>query len=191
MGAYCKVCQSALRDDIDAYLMGGATPKWLAQWCSDRGFQVSHTSIRNHAKSHIVGYNAPKSHVTKVAKDAKNPNIEPDPTIVNFDEYCHRLGLNPSDFENLEDNLEKVIGASQKALTLLFFRESAILDSKLNAHAHSKGIHPMEHIKGLRSIFEMYSRVMGIDKLIDENSALQTLESMGYTIQKTIDIDAN
>ena len=177
----CKTCQSSLRDEIDGMIMGGANWKYLESWCSDRGLVISETALRNHAKRHIKGYEAPK---TNEIKDAPQPQelqtIEANPTLVDFDRYCQSIGL---DLEKL-DSLESNIDAAQRASSLVFFRLNAIADAKLQDYEQGLTKFPTEQVRALKLSYEVYSKAIGLEKYVDENSAMQTLLSMGYKITR-------
>lgn len=185
----CKVCESKLRVEIDKQILAGCNFNYLSNWCKDRDFKVTSITIKHHANNHIANY--------KKAKKSVQSSIHPieeksdlDFNIICFEAYCHSIGLEPDDFKNLDDNLEKIIYGSQKALSLLFFKNSAVVDFKLTQHLNNQSAYPLEQIKGLRSIFEMYAKVTGIETMINETTAIKTLESAGYTIIKnTIDVE--
>jgi hypothetical protein len=175
----CKSCQSTLRDEIDSMIMGGANWKYLEGWCSDRGLTISETALRNHAKGHIIGYQPPK---TNEVKDAPKPKemgkVEVEPTLVNFEQYALGIGLDLTNLDLIENN----IAAAQRATSLIFFRLNAIADEKLKDYLRGQTRFPVEQIRSLKLAYEVYSKVLGIEKYIDENVAMQTLESMGYNI---------
>ena len=177
----CKTCQSSLRDEIDGMIMSGVNWKYLESWCSDRGLIISETALRNHAKKHIRGYKAP---LTNEVKEAPAPQqlakIEADPTLVYFEDYCQSIGLDPQKLDSVEEN----ITAAQRASSLIFFRLNAIADAKLQDYERGQTKFPTEQIKGLKLSYEVYSKAIGLEKYVDENSAMQTLESMGYKITR-------
>lgn len=185
----CKVCESKLRGDIDKQIKSGCNFNYLARWCKERNFKVTPQTLKNHAINHIAGYKiSSKSKKEFIESVDNNSNI--DFNIICFEAYCNAIGLEPNDFKNLDDNLEKIIYGSQKALSLLFFKNSAVVDFKLTQHMNSQSAYPLEQIKGLRSIFEMYAKITGIEFMINENIAIKLLESLGYTISKnTIDVE--
>ena len=176
----CKTCQSSLRDEIDGMIMGGANWKYLESWCSDRGLVISETALRNHAKKHIKGYIAPKTNEVKEApKPQELPTIEPDPTIVDFDRYCKSIGL---DFKRLDD-IENNVAASQRASSIIFFRLNAIADAKLKDYQEGLTKFPTEQIRALKLSYEVYSKMLGVEKYVDENAAIATLEAAGYAVK--------
>ena len=184
----CKVCQSQLRPDIDKQILSGCNFSYLAGWCKERNFKVTSQTLKRHAKAHIPEYNSTKesnlSNQTEITITEKGENNQLNPHIISFEAYCHSIGLEPNDFKDLEQNFDKIIYGSQKALSLLFFKCTAIVDFKLSEHLLNQSSFPLEQIRGLRSIFEMYAKITGIENVINENSAIKTLESMGYTISK-------
>ena len=177
----CKTCQSTLRDEIDGMIMGGANWKYLESWCSDRGLVISETALRNHAKRHIKGYEPP---LTNEVKNAPKPKeigkVDLAPTLVDFEQYASSIGLDLTNLDRIENN----IGAAQKATSIIFFRLNAIADEKLKDYQLGQTRFPVEQIRALKLAYEVYSKVLGIEKYIDENTAMQTLESMGYNISR-------
>ena len=171
----CKVCSSHLQTDIDNKILSGCSYREVSKWCAERGFKVSTTTIRNHAINHLE---------SRQKSEVKNIDTKDNLNLINFENYCEKLGLTANDFENLEDNLDRVIYASQKAITLLFFKNTAVVDRKLTVNLDDFGSYPTEEIKGLRLIFDMYTKIIGVDIMIDENRAIKLLESMGYEISK-------
>jgi hypothetical protein len=181
MGRKCKTCESTLRDEIDSMIMSGANWKYLEAWCGDRGMRITETALRNHAQAHIKGYEAPKTHEIKDAPIEKQlAKFEPDPTIVDFDRYCQHIGLNQDDLLDIENS----INACQKAASLIFFKLTAIADKKLEDYFLGKTRYPTEQIKALKLGYEVYCKAVGLENIIDENTAIKTLESLGYQIQK-------
>ena len=175
----CKSCQSTLRDEIDSQIMSGANWKYLESWCSDRGLVISETALRNHAKKHIKGYEAPKTNEVKDAPQPHElPTIEADPTIVDFDRYCQSIGLDPKKLDCLEANID----AAQRASSLIFFRLNAIADAKLRDYEQGMTKFPVEQLRALKLSYEVYSKILGVEKYVDENAAIATLEAIGYTI---------
>ena len=184
----CKICQSTLRTEIDQQLYNNCNFNYLSNWCKERGFQVSPMTIKNHAVNHLKDYQLNQKDKPKVIpQNDTTSNVE----FISFEAYCHSIGLHPRDFHDLENNLEKIIYGSQKALSLLFFKNTAIVDFKMNQHLINVSSFPSDQIRGLRTIFEMYARITGIELMVNENTAIKLLESLGYTISKnTIDIVA-
>lgn len=184
----CKVCRSQHLADIDRLIISGANFNYLSQWCSDRGFKVTSNTLKRHANKHVADYQ-PSSKIEHSNLEASSQKSEVEFNIICFEAYCNSIGLKPSDFQDLELNIEKIIYGSQKALSLLFFKNCAIVDFKLTQHLSDRAAYPLEQIRGLRSVFEMYAKVTGIDIMINENAAIKMLESAGYTISKnTIDV---
>jgi hypothetical protein len=174
----CKTCSSKLRDDIDQYIVSGISFYWLKNWCYDKGLDITETSLKHHAKSHIKGYEQlTRTHeVKEVSKSGFNQN-DPNPLIINIDNL-------PINLDSLQDNIEK----TQSIAIELHLISSTILIEKLKAFSNGESKYPNEQIRGHKIIFDIYSRSLGLETFIDENMAIKTLESLGYKIQKTIDI---
>lgn len=182
--AKCKICQSKLREDIDKQIRSGSNFNYLAKWCKDRDFKVTPQTLKRHAINHLADYSLPEKpnkETIELVQEQTNINLN----IISFEAYCNAIGLESKDFKNLDYNLEKIIYGSQKALSLLFFKNSAVVDFKLTQHINSQSAYPSQQIKGLRLIFEMYAKITGIELMINENTAIKLLESLGYTISKS------
>lgn len=181
----CKCCHSTLRDDIDAMLLKGAGSTYLSQWLDSRGLSVSPAAISNHAKRHIEGYTTAKAEVRK-AEDIPIDSIEPEVTIVNFEKYCNEIGLNPLEFEDVDN----IVGATQKAISTLFFKTSAIVNAKIDDHIKGKCRYPTAQTRSLKALFELHSKAIGLEHIVNHNKALETLERLGYRIERAIEAEA-
>ena len=184
----CKICESALRPEIDKLLSDNANFHYVSKWCGERGFKVTSPTIKRHALEHIENFEYKPQPTSNLAIQKNNPTDNPiaDIEVISFEAYCHAIGLQPDDFNELENNIERIITGSQKALSLLFFKAASIVDFKLTRYLINTSSYPSEEIRGLRRIFEMYVKVTGIELMIDENQAIQLLERLGYKISKTI-----
>lgn len=109
--------------------------------------------------------------------------------IVNFDDYCQALGITAEDFQNLDENVYKIISGVQKGLTLLLLKNMAIVDKRLSSHLLDEDLYPTKQIGGMRLLFEMMSSATALQKIVDENQAIRTLESLGYSIKKADTLD--
>ncbi|MDJ0716915.1 MAG: hypothetical protein QNJ54_22315 [Prochloraceae cyanobacterium] len=165
----CKVCNSELQTDIDNKILSGCSYNEISNWCRERGFKISPPTIKRHALSHLQN---PKTKIVEGDREGTK--------LVNFDAYCKSLGLSHEDFENLEENLEKVIYGSQKAISIILFKNLALVNYKLSQNLNDLGSYPMEQIKGMRLLFEMYTRLLGLEMMVNENKAIQYLESLGH-----------
>jgi len=162
--------------------MSGANWKYLEAWCCDRGLVISETALRNHAKKHIKGYIAPKTNEVKDAPKLQElAKVNVNPTLVNFDEYCQSIGLDTKFLDSLEVN----ISAAQRASSLIFFRLNAITDAKLRDYECGQTKFPTEQIRALKLSYEIYSKVLAVEKIVDENAAIQILEAIGYNISSS------
>ena len=101
-----------------------------------------------------------------------------------FIKYCESIGLHPDDFANLEENIDRIVYGAQKAVSLLFFKNAAIVSHKMDLHLQDEINYPSKQISGMKLVYEMMLGMTAIDKKIDENMAIKTLENMGYTINK-------
>lgn len=178
--AKCIICQSELVDKIDKQINNGTDYQYLVEWCKNRGLDVTIKSLKNHAKNHIKANSTNELKHSVVAE------------ITNFSTYIDSIGMSEDDFKNLDTNIENVIYGAQKALSMLFFKNCAIADNKLDLHSVDEASYPSEQMRGLRNVYEMFSKVTGIQQRIDENTAIKTLEGLGYKVSKDfIDVEVD
>ena len=104
-----------------------------------------------------------------------------------FVEYCESIGIHPDDFRNLDNNIHKIVYGAQKAVSLLFFKNCAIVNKRMNQHLEDEITYPQKQISGMKLMFEMFVSITGTDKFIDENTAIKSLESRGYKIDRNSD----
>jgi len=125
-------------------IMSGANWKYLEAWCGDRGFLISETALRNHAKQHIKNYEPAKTHLIKNApKPRQIGNVDTRPTLVDFEEFFKQINFDPNDLSNIDNHL----ACSQKVTSHLFFKLSAIADAKLMDYSKGLTRYPVEVIK--------------------------------------------
>lgn len=193
-GRDCKVCTSKLRNQIEKLMLNGSGAEFVSQWCHDHGFEVSHTSILRHMKNHTNGFETKKGRKTNdtddILSDDEKAMIE-DSIIVDLSEYLIKLGLNEHDLLNIENNLESNIGAFQNAINLIMFKNLAIVDHEITANMNRKCKYPLEKIKGLKVLSDIWFRSNGTDNMVNQNTALETLQKSGYEIKKIIDVDVD
>ena len=190
----CKVCGSELREKIEKYMVGGASPFWMSDWCKDRKLNVSSSAIETHMVQHVVGYRERKMKSVEqvTTNQITGEPLPPEPTI-NLDSYLAKLGLSENELLDIENNLPKNIGALQSALNLIMFKNLCIVNYQMDGVLDRTQVYPMEKIKGLRSLAEIYFRATGVDTMISEDVAFKQLDARGYQIStpQLIDIESN
>lgn len=115
-----------------------------------------------------------------------------------FDKYCEVVGFDLNLVSNLnhpDENLENVavdmmIGATRKSIALIYFRSLAILNSKLEAYFKGERIYPVEDIRNLKILFDIYNAALGYTPLSNIDSALRTVQAVpGFSVN--VDKNAN
>lgn len=186
MSRKCKICESKLRNEIDELLVSNNyTADYISKYATDRGLVISPSTVRRHGTLHVSGYN-PSQNTNEVRKiDVKPPKL----LLIDFDEYLLKIGIDRTKIENVDEFFEENISSYQKGINLLMFQSMAILSEKLENNMRCETKFPSDEIKSLKAMSEIYTKAMGIDKAIDENVAINHLQSLGYDIkQTTIDV---
>ncbi len=185
MTRQCKICASKLRNDIDELLVSGNyTAEYISKYACDRGLIISHSTVRRHGTLHVIGYN-PSQNTSEVRKLDKKP---PKLSLIDFDEYLKSLGIDRNIVENLDEFFEENLSAYQKGMNLLMFKTMTVLNGKLDRTMQNEDKFPSDEIKALKMMTEAFNKATAVEKFIDENTAVNHLETLGYDLRRNITI---
>jgi len=87
------------------------------------------------------------------------------------------------DVNTLDIAPETAIGASQKMIFDLFMSVGMLTKNRLNLYQDGQAKFPIEQIKALKLIYEIYAPLMGVNELVSPNAAIKSLESYGYNLE--------
>lgn len=175
----CRVCECReYRDTIDSMLQAGYSGKYIEDVLKQSGIDnITHYHITSHGRYHLI--KEVKNPLSDSLSDLDGLTIPTKDTDLNFEKYCLRLGI---DLNNLTE--DSLINASQQSLAEIFFKLACIVNFRIDKHIkYGEGL-PSTMIRNLSTVYLMYSKVTGIETLIDENTALKTLTNIGYTVSK-------
>ena len=82
----------------------------------------------------------------------------------------------------MDTSPEDVIGASQKMISDLFLSTGVLVKNRLNLYEQGQAKFPIEQIKALKLLYEMFSPLLGIPEYISPISAIKSLEYNGYDV---------
>ncbi|CUR36199.1 hypothetical protein PL9214920002 [Planktothrix tepida PCC 9214] len=85
--------------------------------------------------------------------------------------------------EMLDSNPETAIGASQKLAYDLFISVGILCKNRLNLYQEGNAKFPIEQIKALKLLYEIYAPLMGVNELVSPNAAIKSLEAYGYNLE--------
>ena len=67
--------------------------------------------------------------------------------------------------------------------------ESLLTKNRLNLHQKGEAKFPIEQIKALKLLYEIYAPLMGVSELVSPNAAIKSLESYGYNLEGLKKVD--
>ena len=135
-----------------------------------------------HSKRLLKDENAIKKQV-KIAKEHRINEYNPK------DLERIRKEWDIPDFKMLDTNPQTAIGASQKLAYDLFMSVGILTKNRLNLHQRGEAKFPIEQIKALKLLYEIYAPLMGVSELVSPNAAIKSLESYGYNLEGLKKVD--
>jgi len=182
-------CDS-LSEDIQKELIAlhnqGYSFRYLEKWLEDKGFKILQKQIQNWLEYRLTGIKAIDNEKIKSEeyKEKIDRDTQANPIIDNpKDLEKIRKDWGIPDIEMLDDNPELAIGASQKLAYDLFISVGILCKNRLNLYQQGNAKFPIEQIKALKLIYEIYAPLMGINELVSPNAAIKSLESYGYNLE--------
>ena len=117
-------------------------------------------------------------------KEKIDRDTKPNPVIDNPKDLERiRNDWNIPDIEMLDSNPELAIGASQKLAYDLFISVGVLCKNRLNLYQEGNAKFPIEQIKALKLLYEIYAPLLGVNELVNPNAAIKSLESYGYNLE--------
>jgi hypothetical protein len=156
----CVCCVSNFREDIDRQLLLGHTPTEVAQYCRDRGLEISSTSVFRHTK-HIAGY---------VPLELKTHEI------IDYGEVNQTLmkDSNPLTFEVPEncDNPDYLNEKINRTYAVLITGITA----KSEQWSRGEGRFPSEEIRSLKLFTDMIGNLKGKRDILNLQNTFDPVE---------------
>lgn len=174
----CRLCNSPLRKEIDELVTTKATGTYIRDWLLDRGEKFSLNAIYTHIKHHK------ESQTTEEDVDNTTVVVDKVDKVIIFSDYLARLKITETELIEIAKDPERSIGALQIALNLVVFKNLCLIDHQMDATLNRESKYPIEKVKGLKLLLDSYFKAMGIDKIIDENAAIETLTKAGYNVKQ-------
>jgi len=155
------VCSSDFREEIDKLALGNHSYSYIEKWCNDRGFKVTHMSIRRHCTAHIEGFkeSAQITHIKSNAEDIlrDNPDIRPmvnsevNPLIIDRSQLLKSLGCS--------ENKDDLANVSKLFLTELVVNQLSIVLAKQQAYMNGLTKYPADEIRGLQTMIGIFESI--------------------------------
>lgn len=171
IGCGCKVCKAGLGDTVNEMILNQIEPIAVLRFLDSKGCKVSEKLLRKHLAAFSIMF--PESETNFETELEPVPN---NLTNINFDEY-------KIDLSNPEIALELL-----QRITLKVF----LNQSRITLQAQQKVINgespdmPKDTLRNHALALDMLDRCTGLGVTVNQQKAIQTVESMGLTIQNTI-----
>lgn len=171
IGCGCKVCKAGLGDTVNEMILNQIEPIAVLRFLDSKGCKVSEKLLRKHLTAFSIMF--PESETNFETELEPVPN---NLTNINFDEY-------KIDLSNPEIALELL-----QRITLKVF----LNQSRITLQAQQKVINgespdmPKDTLRNHALALDMLDRCTGLGVTVNQQKAIQTVESMGLTIQNTI-----
>jgi hypothetical protein len=132
--------------------------------------------------------------LSKLEKKAAKRSV----TDIDFNKYCEDIGFEPNLIKNLnhhDDSLENeavdmIIVATRKSIALIYFKNLAILNAKLEAYYKGEIAYPSDDVRNLKILFDIYNQACSYSPLSNIDAAMRTVQSIpGFSV--LIDKNAN
>lgn len=103
--------------------------------------------------------------------------------MYDFNTFLNEFKLSESIIKDFENHSEENITAVQNILNSILLQNLYLIYNKLDSIAEAEeGFYPQKEISAGKIIFEMWFKSSGIEQMIDENSAYDTLIKAGLKV---------
>lgn len=108
--------------------------------------------------------------------------------MYNFNTFLKEFKLSESIVRDFDNHSEENITAVQNILNFILLQNLCLIYKKLDSIAETdEGFYPQKEISAGKIIFEMWLKSSGIEQMIDQNSAYDTLIKAGLKVNLETD----
>ncbi|CAD5986251.1 hypothetical protein [Planktothrix agardhii] len=171
---------------IQSLARNGYSFKYIFSWLQETGFKIAEKTVQNWHKKYLesIASDDDKAKQALKAIDKQDRDTSPNPLIDNPKDLERiRKEWDIPDIKILDTNPEMAIGASQKLAYDLFISVGILTKNRLNLHQKGEAKFPIEQIKALKLLYEIYAPLLGVNELVSPNAAIKSLESYGYNLE--------
>lgn len=182
----CDSLSPEIQTELIALYQQGYSFRYLEKWLDDRGIKILQKQIQNWLTFKLEGVKKSNleqeksiEYQDKIDRDTTaNPVIDNPLELEKIQKY---YGI-PDNIQVMDTSPEDVIGASQKMITDLFLSTGVLYKNRLNLFEQGLAKFPIEQVKALKLLYEMFSPLLGIPEYISPNAAIKSLEYNGYDV---------
>lgn len=176
---------------IQSLTANGYSFKYVYEWLTTRGFKIAEKTVQIWHKKYLesIASDDDKAKRALTAVEKQERDTTPDPLIDNPIELEKiRSEWEIKDLDSLVEDHKKEgsdwdIIASEKMITDLFFDVGALTKNRLNLYKEGLAKFPIEQIKGMKLIYDMYYQIMQIDNRKSAETAMKTLKKLDSLIK--------
>jgi|LakMenEpi03Aug12_release.lakeMendotaPanAssembly.Ray.scaffolds.fasta_scaffold28345_6 hypothetical protein len=171
---------------IQSFAKNGYSYRYIHSWLEETGFKIAEKTVQIWHKKYLESIATDDNLIAKKALSSiekQDRDVTPNPLIDDENDLEDiKKKWDVPDINTLDISPETAIGASQKMVFDLFMSVGILTKNRLNMFQNGLAKFPIEQVKALKMIFEMYSPLMGVSELVSCNSAIKSLESYGYDL---------
>lgn len=184
----CDSLSEDVQTELIALFNQGYSFRYLEKWLEDKGFKILQKQVQNWLEYRLNGIKAidnekakSEDYQEKIDRDTQaNPVIDDPKELEKIEKY---YGI-PNNIQIMDTSPEDVIGASQKMIADLYLSTGVLVKNRLNLYEQGLAKFPIEQVKALKLLYEMFSPLLGIPEYISPISAIKSLEYNGYDVSK-------
>jgi hypothetical protein len=184
----CKICKSPLRSEIEKLLVSGNTVKYVVEYCQDRNFPISSTSIHRHMLNHYRSEYGEYQPVTKrddILIDTDIYQVESHDRLLEketYEEFQKRFNLRNIDkLKNIKD-YEKTYTTYLKILSEIIYKTMYVISRDIDKTQDYEMKYPESKIKSLKLLFDIQEKIYPISSVLNLNVAIEMLHKEGYEV---------
>lgn len=172
IGCGCKVCKQGLGDTVNEMILNQIEPFAVLKFLDSKGCKVSEKLLKKHLSAFTIPY--PDTHINQ-----DQSTLEPIPNnLVDIDFSQYKVDLN---------NPEIALDLLQRITLKVFLNQSRItLEAQQKVLDGIAPDMPRNTLRNQALALDMLDKCTGLGVIVNQQKAIQTVESMGLTIQNTI-----
>jgi len=171
IGCGCKVCKQGLGDTVNDMILNQVEPFAVLKFLDSKGCKVSEKLLKKHLSAFTISY--PDTHIKS------QESLEPIPNnLVDIDFSQYKVDLN---------NPEIALDLLQRITLKVFLNQSRItLEAQRKVVEGEVPDMPKDTLRNQALALDMLDKCTGLGVTVNQQKAIQTVESMGLTIQNNI-----
>lgn len=181
----CPLCSlnEEIKQAISNLYSVGKSFDYIQGYLDNHGIVIEVDEIRIHFLKHYKKSRKDLNEALRIeAEIARGGKVE----ILDLDKFLNEFGLTYTQVIDVENNLDINVTAIQNIINLLMIKNLCLANERLQECFESDRRYPKDFVLGLKALSEIHCRYLGVDIIINANSAIKTIEAQGYQISEII-----